>query len=107
MSSKARPFTIHEGCVLLSVRLTPRASRSGLDGLVETGEGAVAAQIRLSAPPVEGAANKALIAFLARELGLRKSQVEIRSGEKSRLKVVRLTGEPGEVAARLEAWLGL
>lgn len=106
MSLEARPFTIHDHYVLLSVRLTPRASRNGLDGVVEAGD-RMAAQIRLSAPPVEGAANKALIAFMAGELGLRKSDVDIRSGRKSRIKTLELSGDPDDLVERIEKWLDL
>ena len=48
--------------------------------------------VRLSAPPVEGRANAALAAFLAEALGVRRNQVSIRTGEKSRTKVVRVDG---------------
>jgi uncharacterized protein (TIGR00251 family) len=49
-------------------------------------------KIRLTAPPVDGAANEALVKFLARSLGVSKSQVEIVSGHTSREKIVRING---------------
>ena len=49
-------------------------------------------RIRLAAPPVDGKANKALIAFLAKSLGLKKSQVRIAKGEKNRQKVLEFDG---------------
>jgi uncharacterized protein (TIGR00251 family) len=58
-------------------------------------------QIRLTAPPVEGAANAALIVFLAKTLGLRQSDVTIRSGQKGRLKIVELTGDAAALQAKL------
>ena len=83
--------------VLLRVRVTPRARRNALDGI----EGGVLA-VRLAAPPVEGAANKALIAFLAEALGVSKSSVRVESGERSRHKRVRILGlSAEEVAGRL------
>jgi uncharacterized protein (TIGR00251 family) len=48
--------------------------------------------IRLAAPPVEGAANDALIAFLSDALGLPRRDITIASGEKSRDKRVRIEG---------------
>jgi uncharacterized protein (TIGR00251 family) len=48
--------------------------------------------VRLAAPPVEGAANKALIAFLAEAFGVSKSAVRVESGERSRRKRVRISG---------------
>lgn len=61
-----------------------------------------ALRVRLTAPPVEGAANRALVEFLARRLGVRRSQVRIVSGEASRDKVVAVEGLGAEeVQARL------
>jgi uncharacterized protein (TIGR00251 family) len=71
---------------LLHIRVTPRARRNAL-GPME--EGVLA--VRLSAPPVEGAANKALIAFLAEAFGVSRSAVRVESGERSRHKRVRVS----------------
>jgi uncharacterized protein (TIGR00251 family) len=79
---------------LLNVRVTPRARRNAL-GPMEDGELAV----RLAAPPVEGAANKALIAFLAEAFGVSKSAVRAESGERSRHKRVRISGLTLEAVA--------
>jgi uncharacterized protein (TIGR00251 family) len=49
-------------------------------------------KIRLTAPPVDGAANEALVKFLAAQLGVAKSNVEIVSGHTSREKIVRVNG---------------
>lgn len=70
--------------VLLSVRVVPRASRSGIQGL--HGD---ALKIRLTAPPVEGKANEALIKFLSKELSIPRAQIDIKSGETGRNKTVR------------------
>jgi len=48
--------------------------------------------VRLAAPPVEGAANKALIAFLAEAFGVSRSAVRVESGERARRKRVRISG---------------
>ena len=83
--------------VTLPVRAVPRASRDALDGVVEG-----ALRVRLAAPPVEGAANKALIAFLAEVLGVPKRDVSIATGERGRRKVVRVAGlTAAEVRRRL------
>ena len=55
------------------------------------------------APPVDGLANAALVAFLAEALDLRKSDVRLRSGHRSRLKIVDLTGDPTTILAKLAA----
>ena len=74
--------------------MIPRAPRSRVDGL--RGD---AVLIRLAAPPVEGAANEALIAFLSEALGVPRRSIAIVSGEKSRDKRVRIEGLD-EAAAR-------
>ena len=71
------------GGVTLAVRVVPRASKNQIVGV--HGD---ALKVRLTAPPVEGRANEALIAFLARRLGVRKSEVEIVAGAASRRKMI-------------------
>lgn len=78
--------------VRFRVRLTPRSSRNEVVGLEADG----AVKVRLTAPPVEGAANKMLVRFLAKRLGVRVSSVRIVGGLKSRDKVVEvLEGDEG------------
>jgi len=83
--------------VRFDVRVQARASRSEVSGAYGD-----AVKIRLAAPPVEGAANKALIAFLAKSLGVSKSAVTITAGERSRSKTVQVVGmRPAAVRAAL------
>jgi uncharacterized protein (TIGR00251 family) len=58
-------------------------------------------KVRLTAPPVDGAANEALVKFLADTLSVAKSQVEIVSGHTSRDKVLRISGISDEDVMRL------
>ena len=81
--------------VMLTVRALPRASRNQVVG-VEQG----AIKIKLTAPPVEGAANAALIEFVAEWLGVRKNAVSIVSGEKARHKRVHVAGLTVEAVRR-------
>jgi hypothetical protein len=76
-----------EGGVTFAVRVVPQASRSEIAGI--HGD---ALKIRVTAPPVEGRANEALVAFLAKRLGVRKSQVEIVAGATSRRKTIHVIG---------------
>ena len=87
--------------VRLTLRITPRARRAQITGPIEAGGGRSALAVKLAAPPVEGAANEALIALLAEELGVGRSALTILSGEKSRLKVVRVADCRMEA---IEAW---
>jgi len=99
------PYTAGPGGMRLAVRLTPRGARSGLDGLVVGADGRVAVQLRVAAPPVEGAANAALVAYLAEALGLRRSEIRIVSGETARQKMVALAGDPVALRSRLGDWI--
>jgi uncharacterized protein (TIGR00251 family) len=58
-------------------------------------------KVRLTAPPVDGAANEALVKFLADTLSVAKSQIEIVSGHTSRDKVLRISGVSDEDVMRL------
>ena len=90
-----------EGGAAFPVRVVPRASKNQISG--RHGE---AVKIRLTAPPVEGAANEALISFLSEILGVRKSQIEILSGHASRDKIVCVVGLlPHDVEALLRTYL--
>lgn len=73
--------------VIISVRLQPRSSRNQVEGI---SEGAL--KIRLTAPPVDGSANRALIEFLSDLTGIRKSAFSISKGHKSRDKSVLAEG---------------
>ncbi len=75
------------GGVILTLHIQPGARRTETAGL--HGD---ALKIRLAAPPVDGKANDALIAFLAKTLGVPKSSVELLSGQTSRAKRVRVAG---------------
>src|SRR5687767_6435553 len=86
------PFVVTPEGARLMVRLTPRARGDALAGLVDVGGGRTALAVRLTAPPVEGAANRALIAFLAGTLGLPQSAIAIVAGDRSRLKTVAIAG---------------
>ncbi|MGN6758960.1 MAG: DUF167 domain-containing protein [Thermomicrobiales bacterium] len=83
--------------VTIPIRALPHARRTALDGVVDG-----ALRVRLAAPPVEGAANKALLQYLAGVLGIPKRDLEIVSGEHGRHKLVRVRGlSSDEVCQRL------
>jgi hypothetical protein len=89
-----------DGTILL-VRVNPGARKSEI-----MGEAGGRLRIRLQAPPVEGKANKELARFIARELGLKKNQVTLSSGEKSREKSLLLRGlSQEEVRKRIKSAL--
>lgn len=75
------------GGVVFAVRVTPRASRSRVQGVVEG-----TLKVAVAAPPVDGAANERLIEVLAKTLGVSRSRVELQAGQHSRSKRVRVHG---------------
>jgi hypothetical protein len=89
----------------LAVRAQPGAKKTAIAGVY--GEGPEAQlKIAVQAPPIEGRANQALIAFLAKFFSLPKSSVELLSGELSRSKVFLLHGISIESAkTALTGWL--
>ncbi len=88
------------GAVRIPVRLTPRGGSDRVDGVADG-----VLRVRVAAPPVDGAANAALLRLLAEELGVARGAVRLASGEGSRTKVVEVEGvDRAAVAAR---WPGL
>ena len=83
----------------LSVRIVPRASRD-----VVVGMRAGALLVRVTAPPVDGAANEALIRVLARRLGVPKGALRLVTGRTSKLKIIEVVGvDEAELLRRLSA----
>lgn len=76
-----------DGSLLLSLYVQPRAGKNALAGLHDG-----ALKLRLTTPPVDGKANKAVITFLAKQLKIAKSALVLQSGLKNRRKQVRITG---------------
>ncbi|MFZ5668289.1 MAG: DUF167 family protein [Pseudomonadota bacterium] len=84
----------------LAVRLTPRGGRDAVEGWASGPDGRPYLKARVAAPPVEGEANAALTALLARALGAPKSSVRIAAGQGGRLKSVEIEGiDAADVAA--------
>jgi uncharacterized protein (TIGR00251 family) len=81
-----RRFRFHDGRLgsAMAVHVTPRARKDELTGITSDGT----LRVRLTAPPVEGAANKALLELLAHILDVRVNNLEIIGGEKGKDKIV-------------------
>lgn len=78
-------YSWKDGCLIFNVYLQPRASRNSLVGLHDN-----AIKIALTAPPVDGKANKQLILFLSTLFDVKKSDIEIINGKHSRQKRIRV-----------------
>jgi uncharacterized protein len=83
---EAQIYTVTGNAIVLNLHIQPRASKNQICGKQDN-----ALKIRLTSPPVDGAANKLCREFLADLLDVPKSAVEIISGEASRHKRVRIT----------------
>ncbi|MBV8185550.1 MAG: DUF167 domain-containing protein [Hyphomicrobiales bacterium] len=87
----------------LEVRLTPRASRDLIEGEARLSDGRCVLAARVRAVPEKGAANEALLALLAKSFGVARSRVSLVAGASSRMKSVRIEGDPASLAAALAA----
>ncbi|MFM8990055.1 MAG: DUF167 family protein [Alphaproteobacteria bacterium] len=90
----------------LAVRLVPRGGRDALDGVEADAAGRALLRARVSAPPADGEANAALLALLARALGLPRRALALEAGATQRTKRIRIDADARAVAARLDAILG-
>ena len=81
----------------IRIKLIPRSSRNEI-----LGEENGVYRVKITEPPVEGRANKALIRLFSEKLGVPKGHVELVSGKTSRLKMIRIRGlSPANIALRL------
>ena len=73
--------------LLISINVQPRSSKTEIIGMHQN-----SLKIKLTSPPVEGAANSLLIKFISKKLGIAKSKIVLKSGEKSRQKKLIIKG---------------
>ena len=97
----AQPWRAQPAGLSLLVRVSPKASREGIDGVMETAQGP-ALTVRVRAVAEKGEANRAVEATVAAWLGVPKSSVAVTAGGKSRLKTLQVAGEPVRLTALVE-----
>jgi uncharacterized protein (TIGR00251 family) len=90
-----------EGALRLRVRLTPRGGRDRIDGFSPDAAAGRVLRVRVAAPPVDGAANAALVRLLAKAMGVPRSAVTIVSGDTARDKTLEVAGDPAALLKRL------
>jgi hypothetical protein len=95
MEKRRKAETSSAGCVI-SVRVLPRSSTNAV---IPLGPGSY--RVKLTSPPIEGAANKQLVEVLAERLSVAPGKIEIISGSHSRLKRIKLHGITEAEQARL------
>ena len=93
--SRLTPISTAPDGVVLRLRVQPRASRDEVTGVAGD-----AIRVRLTAPPVDGEANEALVRFLAARLEVPRSAVTLLSGRSGRTKLIAVTGVSADQAAQ-------
>lgn len=81
------PHTKVKDGIIIQVKVVPRSSKREIAGVVGD-----VIKVRLTAPPVEGAANEQLIELLSETLNIKKGNIEIVKGDSSRHKIIKITG---------------
>lgn len=88
------------------MRLTPKAALDRIDGIEIAADGRSHLKARVRAVPENGAANQALERMMAKALGVPVSAVSVVAGGTSRLKTLRVVGEPRTLTKSVEALVG-
>lgn len=96
------PYKAFADHLRLAVRLTPNGGRDAIDGVELNAEGEAHLKARVSCVPEKGKANKALVVLLAKVLGVPKSSVSVVSGDTARQKILRIEGDPEDLAKRID-----
>lgn len=89
-----------DGAIRFAVAVRPRGGRDLILGLAPDGEGGVAIKLAVKAAPEDGKANAAVIALLAKALGVRRADLSVQSGATARRKLMRLVGDDVEALNR-------
>lgn len=81
------PYKKSKNGIVIEVKVEPRSSKRAISGVMGN-----ALKVKLTAPPVEGAANEQLIEIISEATGVRKSSIRILRGASSRRKIVEIAG---------------
>lgn len=97
----SRSFELLPDGVRLHLRVTPNASADRIEGTEQRDDGSAVLRVRVTAVPDKGKANAAVIALLAKALGVPKSAVTVVAGETARLKTLHVSGDPASLVQAL------
>lgn len=89
--------------VRLKLKVQPKARRNAIDGPMPEAEGGEVLKVAVTAPPEDGKANQAVIALLAKALGVAKAAISVVAGATDRRKLVEIRGNSAELGAALDA----
>ena len=101
-----RPWTVADGGLLLTVRVTPRGGRDAIEGIAQRADGACVLKLRVRAAAAEGEANAAVLGVVAAALGVPVRDVSLVAGGRGRVKRLRIAGASAALAAGLERICG-
>jgi uncharacterized protein len=90
----------------LRVRVTPNAGRDSIEGSEIRDDGEAVLRVRVAAVPDKGKANAAVVALLAKALGVPKSTISVVSGDTARLKTLEIVGPPDALAESVDRLAG-
>lgn len=90
--------------LLIRVKLTPKAAADRVQGVAMEADRRVALKVAVTAPPEDGKANAALIAFLAKTWRVPKTSIELVAGATDRRKRLKIAGSPEKLTAALAEW---
>ncbi len=97
-------YRVEPTAIVLTVRLTPRADRDVVEGIGILADGQAVVRARVRAVPEDGAANKALIALLAKLFRRPKSAIRLVGGATARIKQLHIAGDPVVLGQIVELW---
>lgn len=98
------PYTVTGAGLALALRVTPKARRNRIEGVVDDGDGGSALKLTVTAAPEDGKANAAVIALLAKEWRLAKSVFAVTRGATGRRKTLTIAGDGPALKERLDDW---
>ncbi len=90
--------------LVIAARVSPKASRDSIIGVMPTLEGE-ALKIAVTAPPDKGRANAAVVAVLAKAFGVAKSSIAVIAGETDRRKTIRVSGDRAVLTTIAQQWI--
>lgn len=98
------PFVAVAGGVRVRLKVTPRARRAGVAGLVSDADGSLRLKVGVTAAATDGQANAAVLALLSGEWRIPRAALAIHAGAADRRKTVAIAGDAGALMAALRRW---
>lgn len=101
MKGKASPYALARDGLTVALRVSPRASRNGIEGIAAKADGGAELRVAVTASPEGGKANAAVIALLAKAWRVPKGRFSIATGAGARHKVLHVAGDGATLLRRI------